>query len=560
MSLLPVIARELRAEARRPFNYWLRVIGVAAITLVFAGSMIDQRESPAMLGTRLFGNLNATFFFAIWILVPLLTADCISREKREGTLGLLFLTRLTAHGIVMGKSLIHGLRALTLFLGMLPILALPFLIGGVSWKDGCLALMLDLSALILALTAGLLASTLAKDWVRASVLALVLSFTFAGAFLVIHLLGFLVGFAAALPQMPSRYPQGFSGYLLKWFWQENLSSKLAHLIGLATSFDEKVWDLWGFGGGWGNIWANLPPLFHYTWLRWAGGLLLLSFLFLMIAVHLAASQVRRVWRDAPQSARQLWFLATFCTPRVWRSIFRGKMKRKLERNPIGWLQQYSWGDRLTKWAWCLLIVIAECFLVTDPQLTLIWSGQYVLAQLLLLGLAFTASGSFRSERQSGAFELLLVTPLKEGQLINGRLRGIWDQFFPAALVLGLSWFYLSKDAKIYAGYQYINQNVWALLAFPLLFISSYCTLPVIGLHFSLRHLNFVAAWLLTAAVGLVLPLIGYGLFLMAYALTTPATLGPSIAILLGTQLTLAFIAGFFLKRSLCRRSFTLRDH
>ena len=51
---------------------------------------------------------------AIWVLVPLLVADCLSRERREGTLGLLFLTPLTANDIVIAKGLSHGLRAVTL--------------------------------------------------------------------------------------------------------------------------------------------------------------------------------------------------------------------------------------------------------------------------------------------------------------------------------------------------------------------------------------------------------------------------------------------------------------
>jgi hypothetical protein len=36
MSLFPVIERELRAKARRPFNSWRRVMGGGAITLAFA--------------------------------------------------------------------------------------------------------------------------------------------------------------------------------------------------------------------------------------------------------------------------------------------------------------------------------------------------------------------------------------------------------------------------------------------------------------------------------------------------------------------------------------------
>jgi ABC-type Na+ efflux pump permease subunit len=70
-------------------------------------------------------GLNRTLLFAFWVLVPLMTADCVSREKREGTLGLLFLTPLTVFDVIAGKAAIHVLRALTLFLAALPLLGLP---------------------------------------------------------------------------------------------------------------------------------------------------------------------------------------------------------------------------------------------------------------------------------------------------------------------------------------------------------------------------------------------------------------------------------------------------
>src|SRR5438309_1059993 len=178
MNVGPVIQRELRAEARHAFTYWLRVLGAAALLTVFAVTMLDQRGSATQLGAKLFSRLNATFFFAIWIVVPLLTADCLSRERREGTLGLLFLTPLSSRGVVIGKSLIHALRAATMLLATLPILALPFLIGGVSWQEGLLALMVDSSSVLLALTAGLVASSYCKEWNRALVLAEIVSFAF----------------------------------------------------------------------------------------------------------------------------------------------------------------------------------------------------------------------------------------------------------------------------------------------------------------------------------------------------------------------------------------------
>src|SRR5437867_1782217 len=185
MNLLPVIVRELRAQSRQPMTYWLRVIGIGAILGVM--SLVDSRGTPSVLGGHLFNALNATLFLSIWIIVPLLTADAISREKREGTLGLLFLTPLTPIGIVFGKSLVHALRAITLFLAMLPALALPFLLGGLTWKDCVVSLFLNSSALALALAAGLLASTLATDSRRVLAAALALGVGLAYLFMLVHL-------------------------------------------------------------------------------------------------------------------------------------------------------------------------------------------------------------------------------------------------------------------------------------------------------------------------------------------------------------------------------------
>src|ERR1044071_9279281 len=48
--------------------------------------------------------------FAGCVLAPiLLTADCVSRERREGTLGLLFLTDLRGIDVILGKLAAKGI-------------------------------------------------------------------------------------------------------------------------------------------------------------------------------------------------------------------------------------------------------------------------------------------------------------------------------------------------------------------------------------------------------------------------------------------------------------------
>src|ERR1043166_3800437 len=119
----PVILRELRAGSRRWTTYWLRLLAAFAVVLTIllwlSGSGAILARQP---GREVFMQMHWVIFAAIWIIVPLLTADCLSREKREGTLGLLFLTDLRAWSIVFAKVAAAGLLALTLWLSAIPII------------------------------------------------------------------------------------------------------------------------------------------------------------------------------------------------------------------------------------------------------------------------------------------------------------------------------------------------------------------------------------------------------------------------------------------------------
>src|SRR5688572_27570601 len=98
MTFLPIVERELRVAARRRSTYWTRA-GVAAAALILFGGMVGlsslQRSGLAtQLGPILFGIFSWLSFIAVCAAGVFLTSDSLSEEKREGTLGLLFLTDL----------------------------------------------------------------------------------------------------------------------------------------------------------------------------------------------------------------------------------------------------------------------------------------------------------------------------------------------------------------------------------------------------------------------------------------------------------------------------------
>src|SRR6185503_7014235 len=163
MPLFPVIGRELRASARQGSTFYLRALAVSV--LLFVSFMFGATHGfGPTVGAVLFSHLHFTLFWAIWVLVPFLAFDCLSRERREGTLGLLFMTELRGTDIVIAKGFVHGLRAIALWVAVLPVLAIPFMLGGVSWQTALVSAAVNFSSICWALGAGLLSSAWGKRW------------------------------------------------------------------------------------------------------------------------------------------------------------------------------------------------------------------------------------------------------------------------------------------------------------------------------------------------------------------------------------------------------------
>src|SRR5262249_40990849 len=76
-----------------------------------------------------------------------------------------------------------------------------------------------------------------------------------------------------------------------------------------------------------------------------------SVLGLLLAILISGRRTQRVWQERPPSRARLWWQETFCTPMFWLSFFQRWMRRKLERNPVGWLEQRRWTGRLVTWGW-----------------------------------------------------------------------------------------------------------------------------------------------------------------------------------------------------------------
>src|SRR5690348_11148042 len=118
MTFLPIAERELRIRARRPGTFVLRCVAAALALLICAFMLTFAGAARGAIGGVAFKSL--VVLALLYCLYEGLrnTADCLSEEKRAGTLGFLFLTDLKGYDVVIGKLLATSLSSFYALLAM----------------------------------------------------------------------------------------------------------------------------------------------------------------------------------------------------------------------------------------------------------------------------------------------------------------------------------------------------------------------------------------------------------------------------------------------------------
>lgn len=535
----PLIVRELRGSSRRWSSYWLRLIGPALMILaVFLGSTAISTSA----GSETFARMHRFVIGALWVIVPLLACDCLSREKREGTLSLLFLTTLSGRQIVLAKMFAHGLCALTLWLATVPVIGLPMLLGGLTWREIVISCCFAVTSICFALGAAVIGSSISRKTTAAVGLTVVLSGAgyLSYAFLCVSI-GVLVQFFLTGMPVPQTERPSFNEMMDAGF--------------------DMVFNS-------GNCWSGLLQAQHRTLVFWTlVSFVLVSILALGVIVQVCGWIITRNWQDRPKSKQRQEWEDAFCEPFLAVGLFRRWMRRTLDRNPIGWLEQRHWTGRMVALIWLAVVICMATGVFSYAQL---WVDEGMIALnvvmvLLLITIAYVSAGSFRRERETGAMELILVTPLKESQIVSGRLRGLWLHFLPTMLIwfavkLHACWILhgVNRDGEPLAQWDVLNS---------LELMAAFFIVPMVGLSFSLRSRHVLLAWVATLLSVYALPqlLVRIGSFIWrlwsapeagSYEHTILLVQSPLITIAL--QVAVAWFLISNLHRRLVRRTFELR--
>jgi ABC-type transport system involved in multi-copper enzyme maturation permease subunit len=138
---MPVLVQEMRVRQRgiKPFGIllaYLLILSAAALIMLY-NSFPDQATASnlAQLGQQLYALLSFIQLIMVALIVPAYSSASVCGERERGTFDLLSLTLLSSSAIVNQKLLAAMGQALMLILGSVPIMAVVFLLGGVSPAD-----------------------------------------------------------------------------------------------------------------------------------------------------------------------------------------------------------------------------------------------------------------------------------------------------------------------------------------------------------------------------------------------------------------------------------------
>lgn len=206
MRLNPIVKKDVMVQSRSMkicwgvFAYELILASVFFLAmLVIQGNSIYSTYSTDNIYSYmvwLYPILGVTQLVVLGLVVPIRTASSISGERERQTFDIMMTTSMTPFSIVMGKVMTAIVQSMFYVVASMPIMALSFIIGGVSW--GYLFWFLGVALLVSFFTAsiGILCSSLCRKTISAVILSYVfyLGF-FGGTFLPTILIGVSASFS-----------------------------------------------------------------------------------------------------------------------------------------------------------------------------------------------------------------------------------------------------------------------------------------------------------------------------------------------------------------------------
>ncbi len=469
MKLLPIVGRELRESSRRRGTYWLRVrVAFQAVIIGVAAYVINLVNPSIKLGTALFWGLAGVSMLFCLLAGRRSTADCLSQEKRDGTLGLLFLTDLKGYDVVLGKLAATSVTGLYALLAVFPVLAVPLLIGGMTGGEGERMVVVLMNTFFFSIAIGIFASAISRDYRTAMAANFFLWLVLAGAPVACEI-GLEVARSRIIPALFYSCP--IFSFVLSQDSQYAMRTK--------------------------DFWWSIGVTHGLAW----------------VLVLLACWIVPRTWGDKPaKAASRQWRWKDFGSLISYgnadrRSAFR---KHALDRNAYFW---HAARARLKPaHVWLFLVLSGMWWIYCWVKNGHIWldATTFVATAVLLnstfkLWITLEAGQRLGEDRRSGAFELLLATPLTVTDILCGQWLALRRQFLkPLVVVIVLEAVFI---AALHGAHK---MEAFVLTAFLLMLPFDVAALICVAMSAALRFKSQAQGTVVAVSRVLLLPWVVFG--------------------------------------------------
>ena len=525
MRFLPIVDRELREGSRRRGTYWLRVrVALQALLVIVAAYVVNFLQPLLKLGTALFWGLAGVAMLFCLLAGRRSTADCLSQEKRDGTLGLLFLTDLKGYDVVLGKLVATSISSFCALVTIFPVLAIPLLAGGMTNGEFWRMVLVLVNTFFLSLSIGIFASAISREYRTAMAV------------------NFLIGLLLAA--VPAACGIGYQIYRSINAPQFYYSCPIFSFIACGDAPYATLAR---------DFWWSLAVTHGLAWML----------------TLLACWIVPRTWGDKPAPAPS----------RRWRWRNLGRMlnygtlarcaafrKRALDVNAFYWLAARARLKPAHVWfflggavVWWILGRTRSGYYWMSPETY--FTTCIIVNSALKLWIALEAGQRLGDDRRAGAFELLLATPLTVRDFLRGQLLALRRQFFRPLLLVSALELVLAFVLK--EGGTFNAQQLFACLAGICMLWADVVTLPWVAMAAAMTCKSQTQAASFTVARIFILPWVAFGCIMAGLGLlfefelihwhpSDPLALGLWLGVGLATDLLFGLLAWHTLRKDFRR--------
>ena len=178
MWLNPIVKKDVKVQSRSMKICFGVLAYELILALVFFFAMFIIQENNIYYSDNIYSELVGLYtvlaitqFVILGVIVPVRTASSISGERERQTFDIMMTTGMTPFSVVAGKVMTAIVQSMLFIAASLPIMALSFVVGGMSWSYLFWFFAIALLISVFSASIGILCSSLCKKSVSAVIMS-----------------------------------------------------------------------------------------------------------------------------------------------------------------------------------------------------------------------------------------------------------------------------------------------------------------------------------------------------------------------------------------------------